>query len=130
MRGRVRRNANRQGEAQAVHRVGREARRAGLFLLHRPPGRWEFLSLRTGNREYFDADQLEVMTGQPTDQFLAVVLKETVDNGLDAAEERRRAPQLAVRAWCRKRDFILQVDDNGGGIPPEVVESITNLRTL
>ena len=36
--------------------------------------------------EYFDARQLSALTGVPTDEFTNVVLKELVDNSLDACE--------------------------------------------
>jgi len=36
--------------------------------------------------EYFTARELEAQTGQPRTMFAAVVLKELVDNALDAAE--------------------------------------------
>ena len=36
--------------------------------------------------EYFDARQLSTLTGVSTDEFANVVLKELVDNSLDACE--------------------------------------------
>jgi hypothetical protein len=35
--------------------------------------------------EYFDVRELQTMTGQPAERFPDVVLKELVDNALDAA---------------------------------------------
>jgi len=42
--------------------------------------------------EYFDARELQAQTGQPRYEFATVVLKELVDNALDAAETAGVAP--------------------------------------
>jgi hypothetical protein len=43
--------------------------------------------------EYFDAKELAAQTGRPVHEFAAVVVKELVDNGADAAETASVAPQ-------------------------------------
>jgi DNA topoisomerase VI subunit B len=49
-----------------------------------------------------------------------VVLKELVDNALDACEEAGIAPEVAVRVGAHG----ITVIDNGPGIPPAVIENI------
>lgn len=80
--------------------------------------------------EYFRASELQAQTGQPTTQFLHVILKELIDNSLDAAESAGRAPDITVEfqrlgGWRLR----LAVQDNGDGIPPDVVERILDFNT-
>jgi DNA topoisomerase VI subunit B len=81
--------------------------------------------------EYFQADELQAQTGQPRRRFADVFLKETLDNGYDAAETARRAPviQIRVRYFSRRGRVRICVIDNGAGIPPDLVESILNYDT-
>jgi len=46
--------------------------------------------------EYLSASELEVETGRPEWEFAAVVLKELIDNALDAAEAAGVAPEITV----------------------------------
>src|SRR6516165_999642 len=79
--------------------------------------------------EYFTLAELEAQTGQPAERFAAVVLKELVDNGLDAAEAERRAPEVRISLLRRGGLLRLVVRDNGGGIPPDTVRRILNFKT-
>jgi DNA topoisomerase VI subunit B len=74
--------------------------------------------------EYFDARQLSTLTGVPQSEFAAVVLKELIDNSLDACETAGVAP--AVIATVDKEDGAIRicVSDNGPGIPSEVVRKV------
>jgi DNA topoisomerase VI subunit B len=69
------------------------------------------------------------MTGQPLGRFPSVVLKELLDNALDAAETAGVAPRLSVQLCRRGRLLILGVQDNGGGIPAETVAKVLDFRT-
>lgn len=75
--------------------------------------------------EYFTLDGLRKETGQPAEHFLHVVLKELLDNALDAAESAGVTPAVTVEfqpmGEYRTR---LAISDNGSGIPPYVVERI------
>ncbi len=69
------------------------------------------------------------MTGQPPTYFAAVVLKELLDNALDACETAGVAPEIFVDP--REGDWggpIISVTDNAGGIPPETVTSILDFN--
>jgi hypothetical protein len=76
--------------------------------------------------EYFTADELEKQTGYSREQWWpAVIIKEAVDNALDAGEQAGIAPEIAVLfEQCK-----LEIRDNGGGIPPEIVERLIDYTT-
>jgi hypothetical protein len=76
--------------------------------------------------EYFTADELEKQTGYSRAKWWpAVIIKEAADNALDAAEQAGIAPEIAVLfEQCK-----LEIRDNGGGIPPEIVESLIDAAT-
>lgn len=80
-------------------------------------------------REYFDRAELQAQTGQPAYNFATVVLKELVDNGLDAAETVGRAPAITIEVAERTGALRLSVQDNGAGIQPETVARILNFHT-
>jgi DNA topoisomerase VI subunit B len=79
--------------------------------------------------EYFDLKELQAMTGQPASRLPGVLMKEVLDNALDASEQAKVAPRLDVRVSFGGRRVRLSVRDNGGGIAPETVRSIIDLRT-
>lgn len=74
--------------------------------------------------EYFSLSELQVQTGRPVSQFAAVVLKELVDNALDAAEAAGVAPEVTVGVGRSASAWHISVADNGPGIPPEVVRRV------
>jgi DNA topoisomerase VI subunit B len=73
--------------------------------------------------EYFDARQLSTLTGVPTHEFAHVVLKELIDNSLDACEAAGAPPQItvAVSDDGSPGAIRIRVSDNGPGIPSGVV---------
>jgi hypothetical protein len=79
--------------------------------------------------EYLDFRELQTMTGQPAERFPEVILKELLDNGLDAAEAARRAPEVTVRLLRRGGLVYLFVRDNGSGIDPGTVAKVLNFAT-
>ncbi|HEX5273262.1 MAG TPA: ATP-binding protein, partial [Gemmataceae bacterium] len=79
--------------------------------------------------EYFDPRELQTMTGQPLERFPEVVLKELLDNGLDAAERANVAPKVSLRLVRRGRTVYLLVRDNGGGIAPDTVRKVLDFNT-
>src|SRR5215207_9017884 len=79
-------------------------------------------------REYFEARELATLTGQEPENFATVVLKELVDNALDACEMAGVAPHITVEVdgdvTVVDAEIRISVTDNGGGIPPEVVAKV------
>jgi DNA topoisomerase VI subunit B len=70
--------------------------------------------------DFFSEDELAKQTGHQPDDWPLVVVKELIDNGLDACEETGVAPRIEATLG---EDHIT-VSDNGPGIPPEVVAGI------
>jgi DNA topoisomerase VI subunit B len=90
--------------------------------------------------EYFDARQLSALTGVAEHDFAHVILKELVDNALDAAEVSGERPTISVDVDSESTDsselgFLesgllrIVVTDNGPGIPPETVRKMLNFDT-
>ncbi len=78
--------------------------------------------------EYFDCTELQRQTGQSSHLFAAVVLKELVDNALDAAETASRAPEVNIDVR-RGAGLTIAVSDNGCGMAPDTVARILNYTT-
>ncbi|KUK32064.1 MAG: ATP-binding region ATPase domain protein [Thermoanaerobacterales bacterium 50_218] len=74
--------------------------------------------------EYFSTRELQTQTGQPASRFAAVVLKELVDNALDAAEAAGSAPEVEITVATEGANLRISVSDNGPGIGPEVVRRV------
>ena len=64
-------------------------------------------------------------TGHAVDQWPLVILKELVDNAIDAAEEAGTVPVINVEV----EDSTIIVADNGPGIPIETVRGILDFST-
>ncbi len=79
--------------------------------------------------EYFDARELQAQTGQPVHNFATVVVKELVDNAIDACETVGASPDVAIAVKDEGFLLTIAVSDNGGGIEPGVVERILNFDT-
>ena len=75
--------------------------------------------------EFCSAKELVAQTGHEPDDWPLVILKELIDNALDACEEARVAPVIRVTVARGK----IRVRDNGPGIPPETVASILDFTT-
>jgi DNA topoisomerase VI subunit B len=72
--------------------------------------------------EFTSVKELVNQTGHPIEQWPLVILKELVDNALDAAEDSDIAPEIDVTVSTERGEII--VADNGQGIPPETVTGI------
>src|SRR6516165_4933293 len=90
--------------------------------------------------ECFSRQELQMMTGQPPSQFGAVVLKELLDNAIDATEHAEAMATYAASGstpliqigWAPDGDeqhVTLTVGDNGVGIPPATVTSVLDFAT-
>jgi DNA topoisomerase VI subunit B len=76
--------------------------------------------------EYFTADELEKQTGYTREMWWPrVIVKETIDNALDACEQTELAPEITVKFEGQK----LEICDNGGGIRPEIVTRLVDYAT-
>jgi DNA topoisomerase VI subunit B len=79
--------------------------------------------------EYFTVSELQAQTGQPRERFAAVVVKELVDNALDAAETAGVAPEVTIGVERDQTELRLAVQDNGPGLAPTTVERILDFST-
>jgi DNA topoisomerase VI subunit B len=79
--------------------------------------------------EFFEIRALHAQTGQSAHQFAGVVIKELMDNALDAAECAGVHPQITLGLEY-EYDSVITVTDNGPGIAPELVERILDFDVL
>jgi DNA topoisomerase VI subunit B len=81
--------------------------------------------------QYVEARALQAMTGQYKGAFADVVVKELMDNALDATETAGVAPEITLEVEGR-RDSVagITVTDNGPGIPPETVHGALDFDVL
>ncbi len=70
--------------------------------------------------EYFTEKELTLQTGHEIERWPEVVLKELVDNSLDACEAAGTLPEIIVSL----ESTSITVADNGPGIPADVIESV------
>ncbi len=80
--------------------------------------------------QYFYPERLEKQTGRTQSDWHRVVVKELMDNALDAAETAGAMPH--IRVWMKPdSDSIeLGVRDNGPGIPADVIDRILDYRVF
>jgi DNA topoisomerase VI subunit B len=72
--------------------------------------------------DFCSEKELVAQTGHAKSEWPLVVLKELMDNALDACEEARVVPEITVRVG----DEGISVSDNGPGIPESTVRDILN----
>jgi hypothetical protein len=70
--------------------------------------------------DFVSEKELVLQCGYGPDDWPLVIVKELVDNALDACEEQGIAPEIAVTV----DDSAIKVADNGAGIPPDVVDRL------
>ena len=66
--------------------------------------------------EFFTEKELVTQTGHPVAEWPLVIVKELVDNALDACDQANIAPRIEVTAVA----CGISVKDNGPGLPDEV----------
>jgi DNA topoisomerase VI subunit B len=102
-----------------VAKPGRVARQA------KPAAKLTRVAFRVSRlMEFCSRRELQNQTGHSVYDWPQVVLKELIDNALDAAEESEVAPVITVSV---ERDRIV-VQDNANGIEPATIESILNYQ--
>ncbi len=74
--------------------------------------------------DYLTQKELTAQTGHGPKEWPLVILKELVDNSLDACEEQGTLPEISVRVDCEG----ITVTDNGPGIPKTVVENVLDFN--
>jgi hypothetical protein len=70
--------------------------------------------------EFCTRRELQNQTGHSAYDWALVVLKELMDNALDACEEVEVAPEISIDV----KDGSITIRDNAGGIDPATIESI------
>jgi DNA topoisomerase VI subunit B len=85
------------------------------------PARLERSTFRTSRLLDFASErELTAQTGHPSEEWPLVIVKELIDNALDACEEAGIAPEISVRVGAHG----ITVLDNGPGLPARVVEDV------
>ena len=85
------------------------------------PAMLERATLRTSRLLDFASEkELVAQTGHPVSAWPLVILKELIDNGIDACEEAGIAPVISVTV----DDAGITVEDNGPGIPASTIEGV------
>jgi hypothetical protein len=85
------------------------------------PGQLERVTFRTNRLlEFCSEKELTAQTGHPPAEWPLVIVKELVDNALDACEEAGIAPIVSVSVDAEG----IEVTDNGPGLPPQTVKDI------
>jgi DNA topoisomerase VI subunit B len=72
--------------------------------------------------EFAAIKEMITQTGHEPDEWPLVIVKELIDNGIDAAEASGVPPQIKIEII----DDLITVIDNGGGIAPEDVIRMTD----
>ena len=72
--------------------------------------------------EYFTEKELRAQIGHGPECWPVAIVRELIDNSLDACETARILPEISITA----ADDRITVADNGPGIPPEVLSKSMN----
>ena len=82
--------------------------------------------------EFLELRALQAQTGQHAEEFGHVVVKELLDNALDAAETASRTPVIDIATRTDKYNEItfVTVSDNGAGITPATVTGLCDFTML
>ena len=75
--------------------------------------------------DFASEKELVAQTGHGRSAWPLVILKELIDNGIDACEEVGIAPVISVTV----DDAGITVEDNGPGIPASTIEGVLDSRS-
>jgi Histidine kinase-, DNA gyrase B-, and HSP90-like ATPase len=80
--------------------------------------------------EFVELRALQAQTGQSADAFGGVVVKELIDNALDAAESAGVAPVIEIEVSTDDGITYITVTDNGNGITPATIADVCDFNVL
>lgn len=80
--------------------------------------------------EFLEQRALQAQTGQPITAFGSVVIKELIDNALDAAESAGRAPIIEITTRTDNEITFVTVADNGAGITTDSIKKVIDFSVL
>jgi DNA topoisomerase VI subunit B len=80
--------------------------------------------------EFLELRALQSQTGQPAEAFGHVVVKELLDNALDAAESAGKAPVIEISTSTDGDITFVTVTDNGAGIRSAVIADVCDFNVL
>jgi DNA topoisomerase VI subunit B len=72
--------------------------------------------------EFCNRKELVAQTGHQADEWPLVILKELVDNAIDACGETNVPPEIDIRVSTQTHEIVIA--DNGAGIAPETVKEV------
>jgi hypothetical protein len=72
--------------------------------------------------EFCGEKELTAQTGHPPEDWPLVILKELVDNALDAAQEAEIAPEIDIKVSTETGEIVIA--DNGPGLLPDTLTGI------
>ena len=99
----------------------RVAPTAGISAVAQTPRTVERTAFSTSRLlDFVSEKELTLQCGYGPDDWPLVIVKELVDNALDACEEQGIAPEITVTI----DESTITVADNGAGIPPDVVDRL------
>jgi DNA topoisomerase VI subunit B len=78
--------------------------------------------------EFCSQKELTSQTGHSTEQWPLVILKELLDNALDACEEAGIAPEIKISVSAIADAASITIADNGPGMPPETVKGLLDFN--
>src|SRR5262245_37538553 len=91
----------------------------------KPEPRLDRITFKTSREmDFFSEKELVTQTGHDVDEWPLVIVKELLDNALDACEEANVAPVLTVAADA----CGITVTDNGPGIPEATLKGAMNFK--
>lgn len=78
------------------------------------------------DQDWFDLKQLVQLTGQSKEDFDIVILKEALDNAIDAAEAAKTPPQITLHINPNNR--LATIIDNGIGLDETAIIKLLNFK--
>jgi DNA topoisomerase VI subunit B len=89
----------------------------------RPTSILERVAFKTSRlAEFCGEKELTAQTGAPVEDWPLCILKEVLDNALDAAEQTEIAPEISIEVSTATGQIV--ITDNGPGLPPATVEGV------
>jgi DNA topoisomerase VI subunit B len=80
--------------------------------------------------EFLEIRALQAQTGQPEEAFGDVVVKELIDNALDAAESAGVAPVIEIETRTVDEITFVTVTNNGNGISASTIADVADFNVL